>query len=84
MANKVTPQARSPRRWGFPLVGLACAHNNRPCRISEENRKLIKGGRGAQTTMFLTRLRVVWSCASRARWALSSLTSRAAFCLARR
>lgn len=40
MANKVTLK-QIAQRWGFPS-SVSLVLNNRPCRISEENRKLIK------------------------------------------
>ena len=72
MANKVTLK-QIAQEVGLSPSSVSLVLNNRPCRISEENRKLIKevAARNHYVPNQIAR--------SRARWALSSLTSRAAF-----
>ena len=68
MANKVTLK-QIAQEVGLSPSSVSLVLNNRPCRISEENRKLIKEV-AARNHYVPNQI---------ARWALSSLTSRAAF-----
>ena len=61
MANKVTLK-QIAQEVGLSPSSVSLVLNNRPCRISEENRKLIKGGPRA-TPYLPTRSRRAGCCA---------------------